>query len=622
MRGAGRIRNPETLAALSREWEERGRFQRALDFAEAAVVREPDRPKYLALAARINRLMNRTDRESELLRRLYERSPSVVRLHRLILAEHRANEENPLRSEAPYQELLSGELDAAERHARTCESLPIAERLALARILVLAGRSRDAEEVLNDALQIASPSERTSVLVELGAAAQSDENDDVAIDRCFRALQEGVSEHVVTRLCHLLRASGRIEEGLEIGLRYLQEGGPGVALTCARLLFYLEEYEESERILTDIPPGDRHKPEARYLAAAAALERGLPGRCLGHLSRLSQDPGLQAVFLAFAAWHRARRADRGLTCLDPVFASVGIRCLRRDERLGPSGFDQFIAAGRFPSPESDHSPLFNGPLVSIVMTTWNSERYVATAIRSILDQSYRNLELIIVDDGSTDGTLRILRRAAEADGRVRLILRDINEGTFVSKNRGILEAGGDYLAFHDSDDWSHPDRLSCSLGLLEARPELRGMVASWVRMTDDGNPLIQSSGDIVHPSCISLVFRREVMETVGFFDSVRFGADSEFIARMRLAFGERNVPTLPWPLMFGRSRPDSLTRTELTAITRTGLSEVRRRYVSASEAFHKEIRSGRAAVYMPFPLVERPFDAPAVVLPDAGVSAG
>ncbi|MEH3034764.1 MAG: CDP-glycerol glycerophosphotransferase family protein [Aeromicrobium erythreum] len=96
-------------------------------------------------------------------------------------------------------------------------------------------------------------------------------------------------------------------------------------------------------------------------------------------------------------------------------------------------------------------PGFRGPLLSVVMPVYNVEAYVAEAVESVLGQSYRNLELIVIDDGSLDGSTAIVRRYARRDFRVRYV-RTPNGGLATARNRGAERARGTYLTFVDSDD--------------------------------------------------------------------------------------------------------------------------------------------------------------------------
>ncbi|MCH5237986.1 MAG: glycosyltransferase, partial [Muribaculaceae bacterium] len=90
-------------------------------------------------------------------------------------------------------------------------------------------------------------------------------------------------------------------------------------------------------------------------------------------------------------------------------------------------------------------------LISVIIPVYNAERYLASCLDSILSQSYRNLEVIIINDGSSDYSLRVAEGYAEKDDRVRVYSFE-NEGPSEARNRGLSVATGDYLTFVDSDD--------------------------------------------------------------------------------------------------------------------------------------------------------------------------
>src|SRR5689334_22165094 len=105
------------------------------------------------------------------------------------------------------------------------------------------------------------------------------------------------------------------------------------------------------------------------------------------------------------------------------------------------------------------------PPVSVYMPAFNVERYVADAVRSVLSQTFGDFELIVVDDGSTDRTLDILRDLARTDPRVKLLSRP-NTGVSRASNEAIALARGEFLARMDSDDFSMPDRLEKQIAWL------------------------------------------------------------------------------------------------------------------------------------------------------------
>lgn len=96
-------------------------------------------------------------------------------------------------------------------------------------------------------------------------------------------------------------------------------------------------------------------------------------------------------------------------------------------------------------------------LVSVVIPTYNVENYVRQAIQSVLDQSYQYFEVLVIDDGSTDGTVDVIK--AFSDSRIRLMINKLNSGPAFSRNRGIEHAKGEWIAFLDSDDWWENTRL-------------------------------------------------------------------------------------------------------------------------------------------------------------------
>jgi hypothetical protein len=314
---------------------------------------------------------------------------------------------------------------------------------------------------------------------------------------------------------------------------------------------------------------DRHPDdlELRLLTAAARLELGQWREAERHVCYVAASGGAERLpvetpLYLFATARKAGLAGPAFARLDPLFLAMGCQTVRPGAPAGRTVFDRLAGGGRHPAAGSGDGfpPVLDGPLVSVVMTAHNAAAYVETAVRSILDQSYRNLELVVVDDASTDATPDILEGLERRDPRLRTILKTGNDGTYVAKNLGLLQARGCYVALQDADDWSHPDRLAKSVAVLAARPEVVGLTTDWLRMTSDGEAVVKAGGQNAHVCCISLVFRREpVLRRVGFFDSVRIEGDMEYIRRMGLAFGPDAVLRLRWPLLFGRSRSDSLT---------------------------------------------------------------
>lgn len=125
--------------------------------------------------------------------------------------------------------------------------------------------------------------------------------------------------------------------------------------------------------------------------------------------------------------------------------------------------------------------------LSVVLSIYNGESFVADAIGCILDQTYRDFELIVINDGSTDGSLAIMQEFAAKDERIRII-DQANTGLTIALCRGVEAARGQYIARMDADDWSMPERFEKQMALLRANPEMVAVTCDVEHFYDDGTP--------------------------------------------------------------------------------------------------------------------------------------
>ena len=393
----------------------------------------------------------------------------------------------------------------------------------------------------------------------------------------------------------------------------------------ARTLFSFGEFESA------MPSALRHlenRPDdwqVRMVALGCAVELGNFQSAAEHLRTLRESEAPRALERQLACYRYAvaragapERSAYAIRELDGLFSDLGCRVVRVGKMKGNSIFDALSAAEcrKTKRPNVEEVPN-GGPLVSVVMTAFNAENVVETAVRSILNQSYRSLELIAVDDASTDGTLRVLRHLAGGDRRMRIIEKSSNDGTYVSKNLGLEASRGKYIALQDSDDWSHPERIAKCVSLMERCSGTVAVTTEWMRMTTEGAPLIQSTTKCMYRSCISLVFRRhEVLTRAGYFDSVRAEGDAEYIERLGAVFGKHRVVEMPWPLAFGRARTGAITDQPDIGLVRGRARPARAAYRRAYKRWHSQILDGDDG-FISFPLPKRPFVAPRAILPDA-----
>lgn len=128
----------------------------------------------------------------------------------------------------------------------------------------------------------------------------------------------------------------------------------------------------------------------------------------------------------------------------------------------------------------------NGPKVSIIVPAYNLEAYVGKCIESLTNQTYRNLEIILVDDGSTDGTWNVLEKYAGLDNRI-IIKHQPNGRTARARNNGLESATGDFIMFVDGDDMLSPETIETNIKHLIADPELDWVSFSILRVDECGN---------------------------------------------------------------------------------------------------------------------------------------
>ncbi|WP_118817809.1 glycosyltransferase family 2 protein [Neisseria lactamica] len=131
------------------------------------------------------------------------------------------------------------------------------------------------------------------------------------------------------------------------------------------------------------------------------------------------------------------------------------------------------------------------PLVSVLICAYNAEKYFAQSLAAVVNQTWRNLEILIVDDGSTDGTLAIARRFQEQDGRIRIISNPRNLGFIASLNIGLDElaksGGGEYIARTDADDIAAPDWIEKIVGEMEKDADIVAMGSYLEILAEENN---------------------------------------------------------------------------------------------------------------------------------------
>ena len=175
------------------------------------------------------------------------------------------------------------------------------------------------------------------------------------------------------------------------------------------------------------------------------------------------------------------------------------------------------------------------PQVSVVLPVFNGERYLAEAIESLFRQTHQPLEIIVVDDGSTDATAEVI---ASCGDRVRA-LRQANSGPAAARNRGVLEGRGEFVAFIDADDLWHAEKLARQLACFERRPEVDACVTQvenfWIpELAEEAERFRDHRISKPTPAYVAatLLARRRLFDTVGLFDeTLGFGHSTDWFLR-------------------------------------------------------------------------------------------
>ena len=192
------------------------------------------------------------------------------------------------------------------------------------------------------------------------------------------------------------------------------------------------------------------------------------------------------------------------------------------------------------------------PFVSVIMPAYNSRAYLAESIQSVLDQDYEALELIIVDDGSTDGTADLARQFGE---RVRVIEQQ-NSGPAAARNRGVKAARGELIAFIDSDDIWVPGKTRAQVDYLRSNPDVGvvfGRLIRWFANADgsfdpppdspapaEGQVIVEEESGWIYPEMlldsviwiVSAMVRKSLWESLnGLDEALRIGEDYDFFIR-------------------------------------------------------------------------------------------
>lgn len=174
------------------------------------------------------------------------------------------------------------------------------------------------------------------------------------------------------------------------------------------------------------------------------------------------------------------------------------------------------------------------PLVTVIIAAYNSAETFGYAIKSVLAQSYGNLEIIVIDDAS-EAPLDIAGYL-HYGRQIKLIRLEKNVGPYTARNIAIRESIGEFITTHDADDWMHPQKIAKQVAELE-RTHCVAAYSKHVRIREDGRLVFENNGRFLGDGPVTSMFRRYVFDRLGGFPQVRTRGDVEFKARISSAYG-------------------------------------------------------------------------------------
>lgn len=345
------------------------------------------------------------------------------------------------------------------------------------------------------------------------------------------------------------------------------------------------------------------------------------------LGRASGKPDL---LLAMANTYRAAGdgppdpADeaRRLDWINRIYTGAGLAALVKHDPALPLAIANLATAPV--APESNVESGAGGaggaglPRVSVIMPAFRAAGTLPFALRGLLAQSWPALEILVVDDCSPDDTPAVAEAIAAGDPRVRVLRQPENRGGYAARNAGLMAATGEFITTHDSDDWSHPEKIARQARHLIAEPGSVACFSDWARFSADLQVgwLFRAWGGYIAKNMSSIMLRREAFAALGGWDDVRVGADTDLLRRLERRFGlsaiGRVMPGVPLALSLHEA--GSLTRQGATHV-RTMLHGPRREYDEAGRYWREKIARPADLRFPPDrPPGMRPFPAPPALL--------
>ncbi len=344
-------------------------------------------------------------------------------------------------------------------------------------------------------------------------------------------------------------ATGEKDELLEIFLEHFEKIGKDDRTFSA---FSLINYGANQHITNRADESQLTLPSGKingYLLAQCASEYPelVMRQCQKHSSELEKSPQL---YMLLANAYRSQKPKFYLKMWNKFLTHYGQPNITEID----VNAENILASIKW---EKTH-PMIGQKKVSIIMAGYSCAHTVQYAISSILSQTYQNIEVLFCDDGSPDGTLDLVLNSFN-DPRLRVFKSVDNQGTYNIRNGLIAESTGELITFMDCDDLAVPTRIQQQV--TEIVETDVGMVLSrWLRVLPQGDVVYFKDHSCLRMCVVSIMMRREVIDVVGAYRTVKCGGDSEFFEKAKAIFGDKMATILDKPLILGLWSEGSMTR--------------------------------------------------------------
>ena len=388
----------------------------------------------------------------------------------------------------------------------------------------------------------------------------------------------------VEHLCDSLIKNGNYTRAKEILMRNgkrLQNRGHRLMM---HLYFYQSKnYIELIKYLNRMPDPFSRRSEFAAHKALSYLEIGQISKGYETLGVLVSEGCMNASFTKYELHRSENDYEAALTTLNEMLSFHGMASFTESWKKNEFKLDKL---GTVPCTPSDDSRL-----ITVLMTAHKINPMMDKAVESILNQTHKNLELIIIDDASQPEDVQAYKEYERMDSRIRVVRQEVNSGTYAGRNRGISEALGDFISFIDSDDWQHPQKLELALKRLDAHEGSVATLESYIRLSPAGR-LSKVGSWFARKALMAITWKTSVLrEELGGFDEVRVSADSELLERAEIRYGKSALIHTPVPTYIATHHDDSLTGGGPFAIGWPGIRGPRASYVSSFRSWHAKIRA-------------------------------